>query len=166
MLTWEGNKDTPTAKNTLGKDDFMKLLMTQLRYQDPLKPMDHEQFAAQLAQFGSLEQLSNIGTGIQGLKTGMGEGSKLQALGMIGKQVKASSNEIDLKEGAGVAIPRPAQSRRDPTQVMIFSPDGNIVRAVGSGRKERRGDRMGRQESGWRLAHSGEILVQSARRRI
>src|SRR4051794_3847714 len=80
-------------RNALGKDDFMKLLMTQLRHQDPLKPMDQQEFAAQLAQFGSLEQLTNIGAGIQNLRTGMGEGAKLQALGMIGKRVQATGNE-------------------------------------------------------------------------
>ena len=82
------------SRNVMGKDDFLKLLMAQLRNQDPLKPMDHQEFATQLAQFGQLEQLTNIGSGIQGLRTGMGEGSKLQALGMIGKRLSVTINEI------------------------------------------------------------------------
>ena len=106
IFSVEGS-EAPRSKNVMGKDDFMKLLMTQIKYQDPLKPMDHHEFAAQLAQFGSLEQLSNIGAGIKGLKTGLGEGQKLQALSMIGKQVQITDNEVELKQGQGVVIPPP-----------------------------------------------------------
>lgn len=45
---------------TLGKEDFLKLLITQLRYQDPLSPMQNEEFVAELAQFSSLEQMQNV----------------------------------------------------------------------------------------------------------
>lgn len=47
-------------KNDLGKDAFMQLLVTQLRYQDPLDPMDNQAFMAQMAQFSALEQMMNM----------------------------------------------------------------------------------------------------------
>lgn len=73
------------AEKTLGKDEFIKLLITQLRYQDPLKPMEDKEFIAQMAQFSALEQMQNLNANI----------SALQGLSLIGKQVTA----YVLKEG-------------------------------------------------------------------
>jgi len=79
----EGNLDgieiRQGAKN-LGKDDFLKLLITQLSHQDPTQPVTDQAFIAQMAQFSSLEQMQNIATGI----SKMGE---RQAYGMVGKFV-------------------------------------------------------------------------------
>lgn len=52
----------PTVTKGLGQDAFLKLLVEQLKHQDPLAPQDSAQFVAQLAQFNSLEQLISINT--------------------------------------------------------------------------------------------------------
>lgn len=117
-------------KNVIGKDDFMKLLMVQLQHQDPLKPMDHEQFSAQLAQFSSLEQLTNIGKGIDKLHGGMGEEQKLSALGMVGRRVTANGNEVNLTEGNSVAINYTMPDNVKPTRAMIYDSAGQMVREL------------------------------------
>ena len=54
------NQATKTAEDPLGRDTFMKLLLTQLTHQDPTQPQEDGEFLAQLAQFSSLEQLQQM----------------------------------------------------------------------------------------------------------
>lgn len=70
--------------NTLGLQDFMKILLTQLTYQDPLKPMDNQQFMAQLAQFTTLEQTQHLTDQLQQLTDNQ---AALQSVGLIGRTV-------------------------------------------------------------------------------
>lgn len=49
-----------TSTNSLGKDDFLKLMILQMQNQDPLNPMDNQQMLSQMAQFSSLEQMANL----------------------------------------------------------------------------------------------------------
>ncbi|BCJ85265.1 flagellar hook capping FlgD N-terminal domain-containing protein [Effusibacillus dendaii] len=75
------NSLSQAVNKTLGKDDFLKLLMTQLQYQDPLQPTDNEQFIAQMAQFSSLEQMTNMTSGLEKLQSVMTMGVAAQLLG-------------------------------------------------------------------------------------
>lgn len=65
-VVWFNNEATETQKssnnpnNELGKDAFLNLLVTQLRYQDPLNPMEDTEFIGQMAQFSALEQMQNL----------------------------------------------------------------------------------------------------------
>ncbi|MCM3022497.1 flagellar hook assembly protein FlgD [Heyndrickxia ginsengihumi] len=66
--TQNTSNTTRETGSTLGKDDFLKLLMTQLENQDPTNPMDDTQFIAQMAQFSSLEQMTNMTDQMQKLQ--------------------------------------------------------------------------------------------------
>jgi flagellar basal-body rod modification protein FlgD len=82
----------------LGKNEFLKLLVTQLRYQDPMNPLQGEQMAAQLAQFSSLEQLVNIGDALKTQQTGndalVQAVTNSTAMNTIGKEVTAVSDQV------------------------------------------------------------------------
>lgn len=86
--TLEATLEPPKRKvpnNVLGKDDFMSLMLTQIRHQDPLEPKDNTESIAQLAQFSSLEQMQNVATGITEVLGAINAGNKAAALSMIGK---------------------------------------------------------------------------------
>ena len=86
---------SPTSSNseavsssTISQQDFLKVLLTNLQFQDPLKPLDNEQFLAQMAQFSSLEQTKQLNDQITQLLTVQ---SSMQSIGLIGKTVQISS---------------------------------------------------------------------------
>lgn len=126
------DSDLPVAKNknAMGKDDFLKLLMAQLQNQDPMKPMDHQEFSSQLAQFSSLEQLTNINKSIESLHTDQGEGAKMQALSVIGKRVQALGNEIQLTEGNSVALRHGLPPDFKPEKAVIYDMQGQLIREI------------------------------------
>ena len=88
-----------SASNTdrLGKQDFLKLLVAQLRNQDPMKPMEDREFIAQLAQFSSLEALQNLEKKLDGNSANDVIG---QAAALIGKHVEAT-----LADGSHISGP-------------------------------------------------------------
>jgi len=81
---------TDAAAQNLGvsQQDFLKILATQLSFQDPLKPVDNEQFIAQLAQFTTLEQTRQLTDSLQSL---LGVQASTQSVGLLGKTVDVST---------------------------------------------------------------------------
>ena len=99
QLIWP-NYANPVAKTssgqTLGKDDFLHILVTQLRYQDPLQPMEDREFIAQMAQFSSLEQLMNVADEMRHLRESIG-----MATGLIGKEI---TWELTMEDGSTIEL--------------------------------------------------------------
>jgi len=103
----QASKTTTSANDSLDKDAFLQLLVTQMQYQDPLDPQDNSEYVAQLAQFSSLEQMTNVYKSVD-------EVSKLvsnidtsvlvgQLSSMIGKDI-AWTQETTQVDASGKAI--------------------------------------------------------------
>ena len=92
-------KYTTEADNSkLGKDAFLKILITQLQNQDPTAPMDDKEFIAQMAQFSSLEQMQNMTKAMEDLLTSQKETQLMSYTSFVGKEVKwheLSEKEVD-----------------------------------------------------------------------
>lgn len=88
------------AQKTVGKDEFLKLFVTQLKFQDPLKPMDSAGFTTQLAQFSSLEQLANLNDGMKSLLLSQNSLQNALSTNLIGKQVGFQAQDASGAAGA------------------------------------------------------------------
>ncbi|WP_099363013.1 flagellar hook assembly protein FlgD [Fredinandcohnia onubensis] len=101
-------QERKTGNDILGKDDFLKILMTQLQNQDPMNPMEDKDFIAQMATFTSLEQMTNMNSTLEKFVTSQKGEQLLKYSSMIGKEVEYSfktedenGNEI-INKGQGI----------------------------------------------------------------
>ena len=85
----------------LGRDAFMQLLLTQMRYQDPLSPMEDRDFIAQLAQLNTLEQLERLN---ESLSAFMGQQNLLRGAELIGKTIRGTTTGGEYVEGIVVSV--------------------------------------------------------------
>lgn len=86
-----------TGEQTLGKDDFLKILVTQLKNQDPMQPLQDREFIAQMAQFSSVEQLMNMATEMKTLRQSLGFASNL-----IGHEISWKGTDAEATDKSGI----------------------------------------------------------------
>jgi flagellar basal-body rod modification protein FlgD len=94
-----GNRDVGST-STLNQEDFIKLFLTQLNFQDPMEPVDNREFLAQIAQFSSLEQARQTGDKINDLVT---LNSTSQSVSLLGKFVEVNG-DLGVSTGTVSAI--------------------------------------------------------------
>ncbi len=117
-------------KGTLGKNEFLKLLLAQLSHQDPTSPADSQAFVAQLAQFANVEQLQGVNQQLETLLMAQTAGNQTQTVGLLGKDVtfKTSTLDFDGTSPAGIVstLSKPAAS----VKAVITDSSGKAVRTV------------------------------------
>lgn len=146
-----GNRDTELfskAGKQLGKDDFLKLLVTQMRYQDPLSPTENTEFVAQLAQFSSLENSTNIESAIEKLNDSFKSTLDAQkysaqsitnttAISLIGKNVRLKQDSVQWEAKAGATVPIQVHMGNNSSAIVeLLDVDGNVVRTLEAKEKD------------------------------
>ena len=103
---WTMFEDTidRTPKNELGKDDFLKLLVTQLTHQDPTNPMKDTEFVAQLATYSSLEQQMTMNKNLETLIAQQNLNTTAQATALIGSIVSYNDEDGNFRMGQVVFL--------------------------------------------------------------
>ncbi|MDX8379466.1 MAG: flagellar hook assembly protein FlgD [Gallionella sp.] len=127
-----GTKTATTSAATATQDRFMKLLVTQLKNQDPLHPMNNSQMTSQMAQISTVRGIDKMNATLRALSASLMPNQTLQAANMIGHGVLIPGNNIDLKAGvalAGFNLPQPV----DRATVSIYDNTGALVSSVNMG---------------------------------
>ena len=114
------------ASSMMGKDDFFKMMIAQLQHQDPLNPLDGTDFTAQLAQFSSLEQLTNINDQLEILGLYQASLNNAQSISLIGKEITAIGDIIKV-DGASADLTYNLSESAEQVTVKIYDEEANLV---------------------------------------
>ncbi len=129
LATMNPAKTTGQSGSVEAQDRFMTLLVTQMKNQDPLNPLDNAQVTSQLAQLSTVTGIDKLNATLEGLMGSYQSSQSLQAASMIGHGVLTSGSNLDLSKGEGlfgVELAGPA----DAVEVSIKDAAGKTVRTV------------------------------------
>ncbi|MEW6652369.1 MAG: flagellar hook capping FlgD N-terminal domain-containing protein [Bacteroidota bacterium] len=133
--TTSNQKTTVSAnKSVLGKDDFLKLMIQQLKNQDPLNPMDGTAYASQLAEFSSLEQLTNLNSAIKdnlaaNLQLTQSVNNTMVAT-LIGKEAKIDGNSLQVTGQNSITLGYTLPPNALSANIKIYNEKGALVKIM------------------------------------
>jgi flagellar basal-body rod modification protein FlgD len=133
--TMNGSRNSAKSTAQEAQDRFMTLLVTQMKNQDPLNPMDNAQVTSQLAQLSTVTGIDKLNNTMEALIGSVQSSQSMQASSMIGRVVLTEGNNIDLFEGDSVfAIDLPASA--DSVKITIKDANGATVREMDLGKQQ------------------------------
>jgi flagellar basal-body rod modification protein FlgD len=113
----------------------MNLFITQMKFQDPLQPLDNNQMATQMAQFNTVDALATMNNTLNQMMTNQASLNNLQATSLIGKKIEARGNTLSIQQGV---VSNGAYQLAQPGNVLIqiFDSNGNPVQQITPGYKD------------------------------
>ncbi len=120
---------------TLAKDQFLQILVAQMKYQDPMNPVEGTDFTNQLAQFSSLEQLIQVNDNLGSVQAGQGQLGQLAMSNYLGKNVLSEGSGITVANGAPAEARYEVFSNAESGSLTVFDESGTIIRITDLGRK-------------------------------
>ena len=121
-------------KSSLGKDDFLKLMIAQMKNQDPTNPQDATAYSAQLAQFSSLEQLTNLNSNItksMDTNTTLTQSiNNTMIATLIGKDVKLSGNDVVIADQSSINFKYNLPQTAASVTLKVYNSSGVIVKTI------------------------------------
>lgn len=132
-----GASAATTTKSAVqeSEDRFLKLLVTQMKNQDPLNPLDNAQVTSQMAQLSTVSGIEKLNTTLQAMSSSFASSQSLQATGMIGRSVLAPGSSLLLQNGAAAGGFELKQSV-DHAVVTIKGAAGNTLHSVDLGAQQ------------------------------
>jgi flagellar basal-body rod modification protein FlgD len=126
--------ELPDHTKQLGKEDFLELLIAQLKNQDPMSPMDNMDFSAQLAEFSGLEQLSNMNSSIEEMLNAdyqMTQAiSNTMTAALIGNDAKIAGDGFDFAGQNQVSFGYTLGAMAESVDVRVYNANGALVKTI------------------------------------
>ncbi|NNF51024.1 MAG: flagellar hook assembly protein FlgD [Gammaproteobacteria bacterium] len=122
-------------RTELGQSEFLRLMVTQFRNQDPLKPMENGEFLGQLAQFSTVSGIGDMNNSIATLASSIRANQALQAAAIVGREVLVEGNNALLGEEGAIsgAVELPSSTAR--ARVRVVDASGGVVREIALGQR-------------------------------
>ncbi|MEE2835939.1 MAG: flagellar hook capping FlgD N-terminal domain-containing protein [Myxococcota bacterium] len=130
FLLQPGNRPQDGGKKDLDREAFLKLLVAQLKHQDPLEPMEDVEFIGQLTQFSNLEQVMKTNTKLDELSMATGAQVSSQAINMVGRTVVIPNDQLTLEETGDVELKVDVPTTIAGGEVVITDQAGRVVRRL------------------------------------
>ncbi|MGM0594028.1 MAG: flagellar hook assembly protein FlgD [Pseudomonadota bacterium] len=128
-------KSKQQGGDELGQDAFMELMLTQLKNQNPLEPMENGDFLAQMAQFSSASGIGELKDAFDDFATGFNSSQALQASSLVGREVILQSGKAQLSASGGVAATADLPVSTTAMHVTVSDPAGQVVRTMNFGQQ-------------------------------
>ncbi len=134
LATTDTGSSSTVKKQTLGQDEFLKLLTTQMTHQDPMKPMDNGEFLGQMAQFSTVSGIQDLQASFKDFAGSISSDQALQAAGLVGRYVSAPTQEGLLSAGGNVSGDFELPTSSNDVTVNIINPQtGAVIRTLDLG---------------------------------
>lgn len=122
-----------TGKQSLGKDAFLQLLVTQLKNQNPLSPQDNGAFVAQLAQFSSLEGINTLNDSVNAISSNFSSSQALQASSLVGRSIIIQTDKAMVDTSKSMTCSVDVKTATGNVTIKVTDKDGNLVRTIEMG---------------------------------
>jgi flagellar basal-body rod modification protein FlgD len=124
---------TTQEKDDLGLDTFLELMTTQLKNQDPMKPMENGDFLGQIAQFASVSGLQQLNDNFSSLSSSLSSSQALQAGGLVGRRVLMEGQYAPLSSVNGLEGELNLTASATDVRVKVYDAAGSLIKTLGLG---------------------------------
>lgn len=136
VASLNGNANSKTTDSAAELSDrFLQLLVTQLKNQDPMNPMDNAEMTSQLAQISTVEGVNNLNATVDGLVSQFKSNQVLQGASLVGRQVLAEGDALTLS-AAGAAGGIGLETSADSVKVKVLDGNGAVVQTLDLGAQD------------------------------
>lgn len=122
--------DIKAKKSSLGQEEFLKLMVTQLKNQDPLNPMENGDFLAQMAQFSTVSGIGDLQTSFSDFASSVANDQALQAANLVGRNVFVPLEEGLLSAGGTIQGELELPASSSDVNVRVYDSNGQLIRTI------------------------------------